>query len=295
MNMRKQFVITVESLLESDKRLTLLLGDIGVFGFRNAFEKYPNRVYNIGILEQATVGLASGLAMTGFIPVMHSIAPFIIERSLEQIKVDFCYQKLGGNFVSVGASYDYAALGSTHHCPGDVGILMNVPGMEIVLPGTGEEFDKLFRQAYGNGNPTYFRLSEGSNNESYDVKFGRASLIRKGNKATVVVVGTALKPVLEACANLDITILYYTTVTPFDNKILSDNCKSGKILLCEPYYKGALAEEIMSTVYPQPVILETIGVPHQFLEKYGMRDEHDKMIGLTKEAIQGKINKLIRV
>jgi len=108
--MRKQFVATIERLLDEDPRLVVLLGDIGVFAFRIAFKKHPKRVINIGILEQATVSLAAGLAKEGFIPLFHSIAPFVVERAFEQIKVDFGYQQLAGHFVSVGGSYDYAAL-----------------------------------------------------------------------------------------------------------------------------------------------------------------------------------------
>ena len=127
--MRKQFTSTTESILSTDERLVVLLGDIGVFGFRKSFEKFPKRICNIGILEQSTIGVAAGLAMTGFIPLVHTIAPFLVERSFEQLKDDFGYQKLGGNFVSVGASYDYAGLGCTHHCPADVAILKNIPNM----------------------------------------------------------------------------------------------------------------------------------------------------------------------
>jgi transketolase len=173
-NMRKQFPKTVETLMSQNERLVVLLGDIGVFGFRNIFSDYPDRIYNIGILEQSTIGVAAGLALEGMIPVVHTIAPFIVERSLEQLKLDFGYQQLGGNFVSVGASYDYAALGCTHHCPADVSILKSIPEMEIVLPGTAEEFDCLFNQVYDDGRPTYFRLSEQSNKESHVVKFGEA-------------------------------------------------------------------------------------------------------------------------
>src|SRR3989338_10790641 len=170
--MRKQFVKTVESILEKDEKAILLLGDIGVFGFKKAFELFSERVLNIGILEQSTVGLAAGLSMQGFIPIVHTIAPFLVERSIEQLKNDFGYQQLGGNFVSVGASYDYAALGCTHHCPGDVGILKNIPGMEVILPGTAQEFDTLFKAAYADGKPTYFRISERENTESRAVVFG---------------------------------------------------------------------------------------------------------------------------
>lgn len=291
--MRKQFVKTVEALLENDKNLVLLLGDIGVFGFRRASEKYPDRVYNIGILEQATVSMASGMAMEGLIPVIHTIAPFLIERSLEQLKVGFCYQNLGGNFVSVGASYDYAALGCTHHCPGDVGILKNLPGMEIVLPGTAWEFDLLFRQTYSNGNPTYYRLSERQNTNSYDVKFGKAVLIQKGKLATIIAIGPALNPVVEACRNLDVAILYYTTVVPFDGDTLRENTVSSKVMICEPYYQGIISNDILHALWPKPVLIDCLGVPHSFLANYGQAEEHDESIGLTADNIRNRIIRLI--
>ena len=291
--MRKQLVNTVESILEKDNRLVLLLGDIGVFGFRKAFELFPERVYNIGILEQSTISVAAGLAIEGLIPVVHTIAPFLIERSFEQLKVDFCYQRLGGNFVSIGASYDYAALGCTHHCPGDVGILKNLPNMEIVLPGTPSEFDILFNEAYSNQNPTYFRLSDRSNSQGYDVKFGKAEIIKKGKLATIVVVGHLLTPVLEASKDIDVTILYYTTVAPFDGETLRENCVSSKIMLCEPYYSGALSADILNALKPNPIVLDFVGVPHIFLTNYGLAEEHDELIGLTAKNIRERIERLI--
>lgn len=292
-NMRKQFVATIEDILAKDNNSILLLGDIGVFGFRNAFAEYPDRVLNIGILEQASVSLAAGLALCGFIPVFHTIAPFLVERALEQLKDDFGYQVLGGNFITVGASYDYAALGCTHHCPGDVGILKNVPNMEIIVPGTAGEFDKLFRQAYADGKPTYYRLSEKSNKTSYDVKFGKASIIKKGKKATVIAVGPTLDLVLKATEYFDVTVLYYTTVIPFDQNTLRENCPAQKILLCEPYYQGGVAWEISQALLPKSVKIETIGVPHEFLRNYGLMDEQDKFIGLTTENITRRLKELI--
>ncbi len=294
MTMRKQMVTTIEDILERDERLVLLLGDIGVFGFRGAFEKHPTRVYNIGILEQSTVSMAAGLAKTGLIPVVHTIAPFLVERSLEQIKIDFCYQELGGNIVTVGASYDYAALGCTHHCPGDVGILSNLPGMELVLPGTGEEFDTLFREVYGNGNPTYFRLTERENPVSQPVEFGKATMVREGGEgATVVAVGPTLGPVLEAVKDLDVTVLYYTTLNPFDYETLRTCGSGGRVLLCEPYYRGVLAEKISRAFYPRPLVLDCVGIPHRFLTNYGRAEDHDLLTGLNPGHIRLRLETLI--
>ena len=90
--MRKQFVKTVEKLMEQDPSIVTLLGDIGIYGFREVFKKHPDRIYNIGILEQSTISMMSGLSMVGFIPIFHTIAPFMVERALEQIKLDIIYQ-----------------------------------------------------------------------------------------------------------------------------------------------------------------------------------------------------------
>lgn len=293
MSMRQQFVATVSERLAADDRVVLLLGDIGVFGFNELAQKFPNRVYNIGILEQATVSLAAGLAKTGLIPIVHTIAPFLTERCLEQIKIDFGYQALGGNFVTVGASYDYAALGCTHHCPGDVQAVTTVPGIEVIVPGNASEFDRLFGETYDSVQPTYFRLAEQEHPAETTASFGQASVVKEGKAATVVVVGPLLACVLEAVRTLDVTVLYYHTVRPFDGEMLRRHSASGKVLLCEPYYRGGLAAEITEALWPRPVLLRSVGVPHRFLTAYGKVEEHDADIGLTPPAIRIELERLI--
>jgi len=201
------------------------------------------------------------------------------------------------NWVAIlsawGGSYDYAALGCTHHCPADVGILRNLPGMEIVVPGTAEEFDLLFQQGYANDRPTYYRLSERENPCGYDVTFGKAIAVQEGSCATVVAVGPALKPVLEAVKGLDVTVLYYTCVVPFDETTLKNYCTSGKILVCEPYYSGNLTSDIIRAMWPVKILVDCVGVPLEFLCNYGTAEEHDESIGFTSFNIRKRLEDLI--
>jgi len=248
--MRKQFVKTINNLMEEDEDLFLLLGDIGVFGFQEALKEYPLRALNLGICEQAMVSLASGLAMTGFVPVVHSIAPFLVERAYEQLKIDFGYQQLCGNFVSVGASFDYSALGSTHHCPADVSILSQIPNMQIAVPGTAKEFDSLFKQSYDNQQPTYYRLSEHVNDNSLDVNFGDVlPIYGNGSRFTVLVVGPALSYVERSGLLYDpnIKVLYCNTVKPFSAHDIGTHIESNKLLVVEPYYSSGITEKIINT------------------------------------------------
>lgn len=290
--MRKQFVKTVKELVDLDDRIVVLLGDIGVAGFLEYIQKYPNRIYNIGILEQSTVGLAAGMSKMELIPIMHTIAPFMVERAFEQLKLDFGYQKLGGNFVSIGASYDYASLGCTHHCPGDVQLLKTIPNMDIVLPGTAKEFDKLFRQTYDNKKPTYFRLTDYSNEESFDVEFEKATVIKDGKKGVFILVGPMLNIVYPLIKDLDVTILYYTTLAPFDYKTLQQHLYNDLIFLCEPYYEGVLLYDIIKNISLKLQIIP-IGVPHEFVDYYGKKQEIDN-IYFYIDYIKNIINQYIK-
>jgi transketolase len=289
--MRQQFPKTVMELMDVDSRLTVLLGDIGVFGFREIFAKHPNNIFNIGILEQATVSMASGLGLAGLIPIIHTIAPFLVERCYEQIKLDFGYQKINGNFVSVGASYDYAALGCSHHCPADIPILRNIPEVSLIVPGTAKEFDTLFKSSYSNGKPNYFRLSETMNNIEQDVKYGKGNLIKKGAKGTVIVVGPLLESTLDASIGLDINIVYFTTVYPFDSEIICNNISDNeKVVVIEPYYSGVIASELNQILKGRNIYLEQIGIPRTFLRNYGSKLDHDKALQIDTASIKNKLN-----
>ncbi len=110
----------------------------------------------------------------------------------EQIKLDFGYQGLQGTFVSVGGAYDYTSEGFTHHAPGDVQVMLTVPGMQVVVPGTPDELERLFRATYANGDITYLRPSTATNAVSRAVEVGRLDVVRRGSRATVAAVGPML-------------------------------------------------------------------------------------------------------
>lgn len=276
--MRKRLVQTVTDLLEKDDRVVLLLGDIGVFAFREAFDQFPKRVYNIGILEQASISLAAGLALEGMIPIFHTIAPFMVERAFEQLKIDFGYQGLGGSFISVGASYDYASLGCTHHCPGDIALLKTIPGMQTIVPGHPEEFDLALRRNYNSKLPTYYRLSE-----SHNLSPCFHNVVKTGNQGVVVLaVGPMLDRVCEACKDFNVTIRY-TTLEYFP----ALPAYFDKIIVVEPFYEGTLTH-----LFPGRQVF-SIGVPRKFLTNYGTTAEHDEACGLTVEHIREKIGEIL--
>lgn len=155
--MRKQFPKSVLEIMDKDERVIVLLGDIGVFAFKEIFNKYPTRCYNIGICEQTMVGMAAGLAMAGFIPIVHTISPFLVARAYEQIRDDFGFQNLIGTFVGVDVYSTSPNLGLTHSCPEDTLLMGCVPNMKVFIPESADEFSTQFKDSYSNS-LNYFRI-----------------------------------------------------------------------------------------------------------------------------------------
>ena len=241
LSMRERAGETAAGLLDEDPRVAVVLAEISTGQFGRALRAHPDRAVNVGIMEQTMVGVAAGFAMEGFLPIVHTITPFLVERPLEQIKLDFGYQGLEGTFVSVGGSYDYTSEGFTHHSPGDVQVMLTVPGMQVMVPGTPDELERLFRATYANGHITYLRPSTATNAESREVDIGRLDVVRRGGRATIVAVGPMLDRTLAAVEGMDVTVLYVTSVAPFDADGLAREAADAlEVISVTPFLEGTL-------------------------------------------------------
>jgi len=290
--MRSQLNKTIRRLFFKNKKLFLILGDIGVYGFRDLLKN--KRAINIGILEQATTSFASGIAKIGYIPIVHTIASFMVGRAFEQLKLDFGYNKLNGNFISVGASYDYAGLGCSHHCPEDINLIKNIPNMKIIVPGNSYEFDRIFSEIYSKNFPKYFRLSTEENKIKCKVKFGKAQILNQGKIVTVIAFGPVLNIVYDVCKRMNVNLIYYTTVRPFDKEALKRiKIKCKKILIIEPFYTGSITDEIILNFRNKKIQIETLSVPYKLLTNYGTKKNHDDDLGFNSKKFENKLKKLI--
>lgn len=160
MTLRSAFVATVTRLLDEDESVVLMLGDISVYAFREAFARHPTRCFNMGVCEQASVGMAAGLAASGLYPIYHTISSFLCRRAYEQIYLDFGVQRLPGLFVGVGGAHEYVKLGPTH-CAEDERTLMKcVHGMAYLASDDEEEVERDLRSAVYHRALAYIRLEE---------------------------------------------------------------------------------------------------------------------------------------
>jgi len=288
--MREQAMATAVDLFQRDERVAIVMADISLDFLQPAVDHDPRRAVNAGIMEQSAVGIAAGFALEGFHPIVHTLAPFLTERPLEQIKRDFGYQGLGGTFISAGAAYDYGESGGTHHAAGDIQALGSIPGLEVLVPGSAPETDALLRASYANGRPTYLRTSVVENREPVDLAPRGLTVVQRGSGLTVVAAGPFLSRTLDAVDGVDATVLYATTLVPLDAETLArEAAPSSKVVLVEPAYEGTTAAQIAAALVHRPTQLLSIGVPRQFIDRYGTSAQHDAALGLDVRGIRERV------
>ncbi|MEV8363737.1 transketolase family protein [Streptomyces niveus] len=291
--MRERFASTASRLLDEDPRLAVVLAVIGHDGFQEAERRHPHRVIDVGIREQLLVGAGGGIALTGMRPIVHTFASFLVERPFEQVKLDFGHQGVGGVLVSAGGSYDWPAGGFTHMSPGDVALLDTLDGWTVHVPGHPDEAEALLRLAAKGDDRVYVRLSEQTNVRALPVTGGGFLTVREGSHGAVVAVGPMLDNVLAATEGLDTTVLYATTVRPFDGAALRravGDTGAAEAVIVEPYLTGtstAAADEALADV-PHRVL--GLGVGRRELRKYGEMDEHLTAHGLDVRSLRARVS-----
>ncbi len=293
---RQQFADTMLAVGQEDPDLVVMVGDIS-HGILQPFAKAcPGRYYNVGILEPTIMSMGAGLARVGLYPVIHTIAPFLIERAFEQIKLDFCYHRLHGNIVTIGSAFDYAYLGCTHHCYGDFALLKTLQGVQITYPSTPVEFDALFRQAYRNEAVTVYRVPGSQHGVRFDVKdiqLGKGIKVADGRDVTLIATGPQLKTALGAREILagrgcDAEVLYVHTIRPLDEDLIRGSvAKTQHVVVIEEHMRsGGLGDDVLRATRNLPTVrYASASIPDTFMRAYGSYEDHCAMVGLDPHGV----------
>lgn len=286
-SMRDTFVSTVTELLDEDPRIAVVLAEITADRLTEAAARHPERLLNLGIREQLLVSTAGGLALSGFRPIAHSFASFLVERPFEQVKLAFSHQDVGGVLVSSGASYDVSFGGRTHMSPGDVALIDSLPGWTIQVPGHPSEARELLRADASGQDAVYLRLSEQRNSRAY-AQDGRMTTLKYGHDGVVLVVGPLADQALAATEQLDVTVLYTPTVRPLDVRALRSAVFTSNtdVLLAEPYLRGTSTRAVSEALVDVPHRIAALGVTRETeLHAYGTPEDHERAHGIDAAGI----------
>ena len=302
--MRDAFARQMHALAQHDKRIVLLMGDIGNRMFDRFKADFPARFYNCGVAEANMVTMAAGMASCGLLPVCYTIAPFMTYRCMEQIRIDMCYQDLPVMIAGTGAGLSYASLGATHHSLEDVGMLRTLPNMRILCPCDALELESLLAHAFKKPQPTYLRIGKkGEPIFTQDKTLNPQSptVFHSGDDVALLSLGNALPIAMQAfealqAKGVSTELSSIHTIKPLPETYFEDLFKRVKqVILIEEHgaiggLSSAVSEHLMK--YPKPHLsVHSFNAKNAFSSKtVGNQNELRAYHGITAEAIMEAIN-----
>lgn len=302
--MRDAFFEALAELAAEDERVWALTGDLGIGLFDPVERVAPRRVMNVGIAEQALVGVAAGLSYAGKLPFAYSIAPFVTSRPHDQIRVDVAMAAANVKLVGVGGGLAYGYLGPTHHGIEDLALMRALPNMTVLTPGDTGEARRATHMAAAIDGPVYLRL--GKNGEPRLLPevapFGMANVLRDGGDVTLASTGTILAETLAAAdvladQGIDATVLHYGTLKPFDANALADAAvRTGALVTIEEHtinggLGSAAAEALAERGVGAP--LRRIGLRDEFAFAVGSREHLLRRYGIAAPSIAAAATQLL--
>lgn len=221
--MRKAFIRTLTELAEDDERILLLTGDLGYTVIETFAERFPRRFFNVGVAEQNLVGLATGLAESGYIPFVYSIATFAVMRAYEFIRNGPLAHDLPVRIIGIGGGFEYPSAGFTHYAVDDVGVMRVQPRLTIIAPADHEQAVTALRATWRQEGAIYYRLGKDDVNTvpGLNGRFeaGRAQVVSEGRDILLIAMGPIARQAGEAARRLtahghSVGLMIVDTVNP---------------------------------------------------------------------------------
>lgn len=289
--MRDLFVKILTEEAERDERIWLLTPDLGFSVLEPFCHRYPDRFLNVGVAEQNAIGIAAGLALSGKIPYVYTIMPFVTSRPYEQVKVDCAYMNTNVRLVGVGAGFAYGSAGATHHSLDDLGLMRGLPNMSVIAPGSLNEAEALIRHSVHHKGPMFIRLNKkGEPSYDYPVEFGKMSIVRDGQSPAIIVTSSMLPDAIAATDflkqnNFSPLLLSAHTIKPFDSECVLRLVEQRIpiITIEEHHVIGGLASTVSEVIARsgRGVPFLPIAVPDCFSHYVGSQTFIKEKMGLT--------------
>ncbi|MCK4823105.1 transketolase [bacterium] len=305
--MRATFINTLIDLARTNEHIFLLVGDVGYYLVEPFAQEFPDRFINVGIAEQNMVGIATGLALSGKIVFIYSIANFPTLRCVEQIRNDVCYHNANVKIVSSGGGIAYGALGTTHHVTEDMGIMRTLPNMTVIAPGDPVEVALAVQAATELHGPCYLRLVKTGDpvvhQVALDFQIGKAITVRGGSDITLIATGGMLYNTMEAAErlaqqNIQARVLSMHTIKPIDaDSILAAARETRAIITIEEHNiiggLGSAVAEVLAECNNSYVSFKRMGIPDSFCLQVGSHEYLQQAYSLSVGGIVKEVQSLI--
>ncbi|HUM85176.1 MAG TPA: transketolase C-terminal domain-containing protein [Lachnospiraceae bacterium] len=293
--------------LEKDSRTVYVDADLmALIGVRDLWKKYPDRVLNTGIMEGNMIGVASGLALTGFKPYVHSFAAFVTRRAFDQIFISAAYNKNTMHIIGSepGIKQDYN--GGTHMTFEDVAMMRTIPGAFIFDITDNAMLLSVLNATKDMQGIFYYRLPMSEIRKVYadgsEFRVGKGNILREGKDATIIVSGALVSMALEAAKllaeeGIQVRVIDMFTIKPLDEPLVIESAKkTGIIITAEnASVNGGLGEAVSRCVTENyPVYVKHVAVKEEFGE-VGPESYLFERYGFTGTQLAEEVKKAIQL
>jgi len=299
-----------QALLEvaaRDPKTVVLSADTqDLLGIRPYMARYPERFVEVGIAEQNTIGIASGLATTGLHAYVCGYAPFISARSMEQVRNDVAYAQQRVVIGAAASGISLGVSGGTHHALEDLALMRSLPYMTVIVPADIDEAYQVTLATLDLDGPVYIRL--GGRVEEPPVtdptvpfRLGQATQLRAGNDVTVIACGCMVEMAVRisrtlASEGIGVRVLNMHTIKPLDGQaILQAAAETRGIVTAEEHHLtgglGGAVAELLAVEHPTRMRL--VGMPDDFAV-VGPTVPLRAKYGMSAEAIMAACRSLLR-
>lgn len=294
---RKAFASTLMELAEGDPSVVAVCNDsVGSSNLTAFRDRFPERLFNVGIAEQNMVGVGAGLASTGKIPFVCAASCFLTGRAMEQIKVDAGYSKWNIKLCGMASGVAYGELGPTHHSIEDIAWTRAIANLTVLVPADPRETAAMVRAIHNHDGPVFLRVSRMGvpNVHRPDQAFsiGKAIRLREGSDITIIAMGTLVSRALDAAEQLaqqgiSARVVNMSSIKPLDRDEIAAAVEETKAIVTAEEHTtlgglgGAVAEVVVTT---RPIPMRMVGVPGVFAPTGSAEFLHE-YFGLTAGGI----------
>jgi len=283
---RTAFIRQLFELAKNDRRIFLVVGDLGYSVVEPFATEFPDRFLNVGVAEQNLSGIAAGIALSGKIVFTYSIANFPTVRCLEQIRNDICYHDANVKIVAVGGGLAYGPLGFSHHGTEDLAILRALPNLAVLAPADPVETALATCALVKRPGPCYMRLGKAGESQIHrgrpSFRIGYPLELRAGHDAGILSTGSVTHNALAAAGRLEktgVTVAVYSahTLKPLAADWVSDLAVRFPLLVTVEEHTsigglGSAVAEILAEMPPPRAQLKRISLPDGFQQQAGSQD-----------------------
>lgn len=292
--MRNSIAKEVYQYCLNDKRGYLISGDAG-FGVWDEFQRQLSDQYlNPGINEQATIGMAAGMALSGHKVFVYNIIPFVLYRCYEQVRNDVGYQNLPVVLIGIGSGITYAPAGMTHYAVEDIALARTIPNLTILSPSDPVQARKAAEYACTAAGPVYIRVSKSGEPTLFEenINITHLNYLRDAGDVAILFHGSISDEALTAANELESIGIQAALVSSSNLNVSSrpdiDDLftRYKKVFVVEEHYENGGFGTALQELGFDPI---KIGIKNHFLHDIGNTKFLREKYGIDAKGIASKV------